>query len=143
MKQKDYDESIKNSKFIEASSLLVGIEEIKAQINEVKEKINKITQEYNEIQQENMKLYYIEPSSYEKFNAAKEAFVNKIETQYWNGKTFDDARKVFPLIGAETELKNDLTGKTGVGAIGTTNMGNSGTYQGSYNDGTGRKIELT
>lgn len=44
---------------------------------------------------------------------------------------------------AETELKNDLTGKTRVGAIGTTSMNNAGTYQGSYNDGTGRTINIT
>lgn len=44
---------------------------------------------------------------------------------------------------AESELTNDLDGQTGVGSISTYNQGNSGYWQGEYNDGIASLIELT
>lgn len=44
---------------------------------------------------------------------------------------------------AESDLTDDLDGQTGVGSIGTYNQGNSGYWQGKYNDGTASLIELT
>lgn len=44
---------------------------------------------------------------------------------------------------AESELRNDLVGQTGVGNVGTYNQGNSGYWQGEYNNGVARLIELT
>jgi len=44
---------------------------------------------------------------------------------------------------AELDLKNDLSGETGVGSVGTYNQGNSGTWQDEYNNGIARLIQLT
>lgn len=43
---------------------------------------------------------------------------------------------------AETFVKNDFTGKSFVGSIGTANLNNAGTFQGKYNDGGAPVIEL-
>lgn len=81
------------------------IEAIKSQINDAQGEIDQITQEYNEIQKENKKLYYIEPSTYEKYVTAKDDVINKINKQYWEGKSFEEAKNAFPLVGGAIDHK--------------------------------------
>lgn len=96
-KQQAY-ESNKNSNAASASSLQTDIDAINGQINAVNSDIDKMTQEYNQIETENMKLYYIDPVSYNKYSAAKDAFVNSINQQYWKSNSFEDDKNAFPLV---------------------------------------------
>lgn len=99
-KELAYEESIKNAKFIEAYNFLVDIQAIKSQISDLQVGIDEIIQEHNEIQEENMKLYYIEPTLYDKYVTAKDYVENKIHKQYWDGKSFEESQDAFPLVGA-------------------------------------------
>ena len=65
--------------------------------------------------------------------------VGAVHKEQWNGF----GHTILSWESAETELKNDLNGKTGVGSIGNLSIGNSGYYQGKYNDGTAKKIQFT
>jgi len=76
------------------------LKQIEDKISQIQNDINIITQEYDEIQNENMKLYYIEPSLYDRYVTAKDVLVNTIQKQYWEGKSFEEAKNTFPLVGA-------------------------------------------
>ena len=72
---------------------------INMKIENVTGQIDQIMQEFNGIQAENLKLYYIDPTLLQKYQAASDNFASKIQAQYWNGKaTFDDKKNAFPLV---------------------------------------------
>lgn len=97
-KEKLYAESLKNSNLVEASSLLVEIETIKNQKNVLQKILDDAVLEYNQIQEENVKLYHIEPSTYEKFVSAQNSLVEDILKQYSVGQSAENGKKLFPLV---------------------------------------------
>ncbi len=104
-KQHDYDDAIKNSNATKISSLLGDINEIKNQTSSLQEQIDKITQELNVIQEANIQFYYMDPVLLKKYQAASDGFVTKIQVQYWKGKSFDEQKNAFPLVGIGVDSK--------------------------------------
>jgi hypothetical protein len=78
---------------------------INQQINDLQGKIDSTTAEYNYIEDQQAKLYYIEPVTYNKYVTAKDNVISEIQKEYWNGKSFEDAKNSFPLVGGSIDLK--------------------------------------
>ena len=75
------------------------VQTINDQISTIQGQRDQIMQEFNGIQAENLKLYYIDPTLLQKYQAASDNFVDQIQNQYWNGKsTFEDKKNAFPLV---------------------------------------------
>jgi hypothetical protein len=104
-KQHDYDDAVKNSNATKISSLLGDINEIKNQTSSLQEQIDKITQELNVIQEANIQFYYMDPVLLKKYQAASDGFATKIQVQYWKGKSFDEQKNAFPLVGIGVDSK--------------------------------------
>ena len=105
IKQHDYDDAIKNSDSTKISSLLGDINQIKNQTSNLQVQIDKITQELNVIQEANIQFYYMDPVLFKKYQAAADGFSTKIQVQYWKGKSFDEQKNAFPLVGAGVDSK--------------------------------------
>ncbi len=87
------------------STIPSEIETIKGQMNNVQGEIDTITKEYNYIEEQQAKLYYVDPVSYDKYVVAKDNLINEIHKEYWDGKSFEDAKNAFPLVGGSINLK--------------------------------------
>lgn len=104
-----HDEEIQQEHDLEkkllTSTLPSEVGTIKEQMQNVQKNIDTITTEYNNIEEQQAKLYYIDPVSYNKYVTAKDNVINEIHKEYWGGKSFEDAKNAFPLVGGSINLK--------------------------------------
>ncbi len=87
------DTQFENGDLIHTLQESDDVAQVVQKIGAKQHEISILLDEYGEIQKENKKLYNLDPQLFDKYNQAKDSFVEDIQENFWKDKTPEEAQE--------------------------------------------------